>query len=216
MIGTSLPQYVLIRSCIVAFRAITPLSIFYLSFSIAEPPSSVAGKVLLTYCIPEALFWLLVYIPRSRALQRETLHPPPLSPAERKDLFWRCWDKIPNPEYYVSKWFLGAKPADIKRENVKDFFRWGFLNRGDWTGELKAEDVETYQQEDEELEAYADGIETMLGRKLEKGRGPAQCLRLTVDKVKMLHRPLLWYMVSCSARKIAYLLCIDSCHRSSA
>ena len=50
--------------------------------------------------------------------------------------------------------------------------------------------------DDGELEEYVDRFETLLGRKLEPGRGSAVPLRLTVDRVNMLHRPLLWYLVS--------------------
>lgn len=50
--------------------------------------------------------------------------------------------------------------------------------------------------DDEELEEYVDRFETLLGRKLDLGRGDAVPLRLTIDKVNMLHRPLLWYLVS--------------------
>jgi hypothetical protein len=49
---------------------------------------------------------------------------------------------------------------------------------------------------DAELEEYVSDMETMLGKKLEPGRGNAKCLRLTLDKVEMLHRSLTWYMVS--------------------
>jgi hypothetical protein len=195
MIGTSLPEYVFVRIGIFGLRAITPLSIFYCAFSIAEPPSSAAGRFLLTWSIIETSFWLLVYLPRKRALQAEAKHPPPLDKEERKELFWRCWDKIPNPEYYLSRWFLGARSVDIKRENVKDFFRWALLNKGDRVGELKADEIEVIQEEEDELDGYVDGIQTLLGRSLEGGRGRAKALRLTVDGVGMRHRPFLWYCV---------------------
>ncbi|KAF2009665.1 hypothetical protein BU24DRAFT_497245 [Aaosphaeria arxii CBS 175.79] len=196
MIGTSLPELVFIRICILALRVITPLSIFYLSFCIADPPSSVAGKFLLAYCAFEAAFWLLVFIPRKRSLQSAAVHPPTLPYEERKALFWKCWDKIPNPDYFLSKWFLGARPHEIGRENVKDFYRWALLNKGDEGRHVvKAEEVERRVEEEQELEEYVDGIETLTGQKIEPGRGPAKSLRLTIDDVKMLHRPLLWYMV---------------------
>lgn len=50
--------------------------------------------------------------------------------------------------------------------------------------------------DDEELEEYVDRFEILLGRKLALGRGSAVPLRLTLDKVNMLHRSLLWYLVS--------------------
>jgi pimeloyl-ACP methyl ester carboxylesterase len=190
MIGTSLPEYLFIRASIWGLRAITPLSIFYCSFCIADPPVSRAGKALLGYCAIETGFWLLVYLPRKRSLQAAAVHPTPLPREERKELFWKSWDQIPNPEYYLSKWMAGAKPKDVRRDNVKDFYRWAFLNRGD--GELKGADLE---EEEHELDEYVDGVQTLLGRDIEPGRGGAQALRLTTDNVKMLHRPLLWYSI---------------------
>jgi hypothetical protein len=195
MIGTSVPEYIFVRVGIFALRAVTPLSIFYVAFSIGEPPSSLAGKLLLSGCAIETAFWLLVYFPRKRNLQAAAQHPPLLEREERKELFWKCWDKIPNPEYYLSKWFLDAKPEDVKKENVKDFFRWALLNKGDRKEEIKAEEVELLADEEEELNEYVDGVQTLLGRPLEPGKGKAECLRLTVDKVKMQHRPLVWYLV---------------------
>ncbi|KAF5680537.1 hypothetical protein FDENT_8359 [Fusarium denticulatum] len=47
---------------------------------------------------------------------------------------------------------------------------------------------------DDELEEYIEQLEELLGRKLEPGRGDAKCLRMTLDKVEMLHRSLTWYM----------------------
>lgn len=84
----------------------------------------------------------------------------------------------------MTKWFRDAQTAEIKRENVKDFLRWAFLNM--------AEPDPVY---DEELEEYVGGLERLLGRQLEAGRGNAKCLRLTLDKVDMLHRSLTWYLV---------------------
>jgi hypothetical protein len=80
---------------------------------------------------------------------------------------------------------LGAPAETIKRENLKDFFLWGFFNRGGSPGE-----------DDEELEEYITATEKLLGREIEEGRGSAVCLRLTLDPVNMLHRSLLWYSVS--------------------
>lgn len=49
---------------------------------------------------------------------------------------------------------------------------------------------------DEELQEYTGEMEGLLGRKLEDGRGNAKCLRLTLEQVDMLHRSLIWYLVS--------------------
>ncbi|KAF2257980.1 hypothetical protein CC78DRAFT_480364 [Lojkania enalia] len=195
MIGTSLPEYLFIRACILALRILTPFSVFFVFFSIAEPPSSRFRTFLLAWSVLETAFWLLVYLPRKRSLQTPARHPPPLDREKRQELFHRCCEHVPNPEYYLNKWFLGARSAAIRRDNVKDFFRWAMLNKGDSEKKQLANQTQQDREEDEELEGYVDGIETLIGRKIDGGRGTAESLRLTVDEVRMLHRPFLWYLI---------------------
>ena len=198
MIGTSVPEYLFIRVSILGIRAITPLSIFYCSFSIADHPTTGFRKFLLAGAVLETAFWLLVFLPRKRTLHAAASHPPPLEKEERKALFWKCWDRIPNPEYYLSKWFLGARSYEIRRDNVHDFFRWALLNEGDAAPNAKPlsdEQLARKLDEDAELDEYVDGTQTLLGRPLDPGRGSAKSLRLTVDDINMLHRPLFWYLL---------------------
>ena len=50
--------------------------------------------------------------------------------------------------------------------------------------------------EDETVE-YLAAVEKALGQALPDGYNKdAPCMRLTLDPVPMLHRPLLWYLVS--------------------
>jgi hypothetical protein len=213
MIDHTLPKYLFIRTCIFGLRAITPFSVFWVSFSIAEPPHTAFRRFLLAWGTIETAFWVLVYIPRKRALQASAQHPPQLPQEERKELFWRCWDKIPHPEYYIRKWFLDARPADVQRENVREFFAWALLNRGtesdDERMKRRQAHPEQFHTEDEELNEYADGIETLLGRKLAPGMGSAKSMRLTIDQVNMAHRPFLWYMV-CILLCYAFEILIES------
>ena len=141
--------------------------------------------------LAETAFYLLVYLPRKYQLQHAATHPTLLSRADRRQLFELCHNTVPDPEQYLSKWFKMAPRSEIKRDNVKEFFCWAFLNKGDYGPE-----------DDEELEEYVDKMEYLLGRKLDSGRGKAECLKLTLDKVAMLHRSLTWYLVS----QIALLL----------
>ncbi|KAL6717127.1 hypothetical protein ACLMJK_005042 [Lecanora helva] len=90
-----------------------------------------------------------------------------------------------DPERYLSLWHRGASPAEIKRDNLKEFFAWAFLNKSFCDPD-----------DQEELEEYINTTEIMLGRKLEPGRGRAIPLRVTLDKVKTLYRPLLWYLIN--------------------
>jgi hypothetical protein len=140
------------------------------------------------------------------------VHPEVLGKEQRKELYWRCWDRIPNPEWYLSRWFSGARIWEVRRDNVAEFFRWALLNRGDESvkntssgvadanvdgsdGERDVEDSQVKREEQEELDEYVDGIQTLLGRRLEPGRGTAKSLRISIDEVKMLHRPAVWYLV---------------------
>ena len=181
---TSLWDYVFIRASILLLHLVAPLSTLYsLTRCVVCPPFHIP-QILEIWFALEAVFYLVVYLPLSLHLQRATTHPPPVCRSDRRKLFHCCRDNIPNPERYLTKWFRDAPAAEIKKENVKDFFRWAFLNTGDPDPE-----------HEEELEEYTSKLEEMLGRKLEPGHGNAKCLRLTLDKVEMLHRSLLWYLV---------------------
>lgn len=199
MLENTIPKYIAIRAVILGFRLVTPFSIFWVSFSIAEPPHTAFRRFLLTWGLIETLFWLLVYLPRKRSLQTSAQHPPVPDAAERKALFWKCWDKIPHPEYYINRWYLGARPGEVRRENVREFFAWGLMYRGSETEQERTTRVQEHPDEskaqEEELDEYADGIQTLLGRRLEPGWGSAKSLRLTVDQVNMSHRPVLWYLI---------------------
>ena len=191
MIGTSRFDYYFIRLCIVGLHYIAPLCIFYCVVLV-----SVYGLKATTYRFPllvetgavlETLFYLIVYLPYNAYLQREAVHPPPPSREKRKELFQLCNDNITDCEGYLQKWFLGADKNEIKRENLKDFFLWAFFNRGGPPGE-----------DNEELEEYVAATEKLLGRPIEEGRGKAKALRLTIDRIDMLHRSLIWYCVRVS------------------
>jgi hypothetical protein len=144
--------------------------------------------VIESIAVAEILFYLLVYLPYRYHLQREALHPETLSRIERKDLFMLCNKNIPDAEAYLRKWFMGAPAEEIKRENLKEFLLWAFFNRGGPPGD-----------DDEELEEYISLTEELLGRDVEPGRGNAECLRLTLDRVDMMHRTLVWYLVGLNA-----------------
>jgi hypothetical protein len=103
----------------------------------------------------------------------------------RRTLFQRCHESIPDPEHYLPKWFMDAPASEIKWENVKEFLRWAFLNAG-----------VPNAGDDEELDEYVGEMEKLLGRWIGPGRGNAKCLRLTLKKVGMSHRSLIWYLVS--------------------
>ncbi len=189
MIGTSLWEYVFIRSCIFFLHSIAPLSLLYTVVVVFLRPTSYRFPLYLeAWILAETAFFTLVYLPTNYYLQHAATHPTPLSRDGRRKLFKMCHETVPDPEQYLSKWFKNARASEIKRDNVKEFFCWAFLNK-----------AESEPKDDEELEEYVASMEKLLGRTLESGRGNAECLRLTLDKVDMLHRSLTWYMVRLSS-----------------
>ncbi|KAF5629998.1 ribose-phosphate pyrophosphokinase [Fusarium tjaetaba] len=181
MAETSLWDYIFMRTSIFVLHLIAPLSIVVsLILSLVPLPFQIP-RFLKAWLILEALFYIFVYLPLNKHLQKPANHPTAPCRADRQRLFQQCHDNIPDAGQYLRRWFRDAPEHEIKRENVKEFFRWGFLNLED--------SGSTY---DDELEEYIEQLEELLERKLEPGRGDAKCLRMTLAKVEMLHRSLKW------------------------
>jgi len=120
MIGTSLPEYVFIRACILFLHHVAPACALYCMILIILYPAGYRIPLLLElWAIVESLFLLLVYYPRNLSLQHAASHPQIASKVERGKLFQQCSDTIDDPEHYLSLWHRGAPAAEIKRENVK-------------------------------------------------------------------------------------------------
>lgn len=185
MIGTSPAQYVFIRICIFLLHYFPLLVILALVLTLIIDHDAHRLMLLLEIIsIAEVIFYVLVYIPKYRLCQRPATHPPLQSREQRRQAFQKCYENISDPEQYLSKWFLNAPLSTIRRENVKEFYCWALFNRSSWGPD-----------EEQELDEYTDKIEEILGRKIQPGRGSAKALRLTIDPVNILHRPLLWYTV---------------------
>ncbi|KAL2061339.1 hypothetical protein VTL71DRAFT_7612 [Oculimacula yallundae] len=187
MIGTSRTEYIFIKFCIIGLHYLAPICLAYCAlvaalYGFKTAFTSPVPLLIESVAVAESLFFLCVYLPYRYHLQSEAIHPPAPTRDERRELFAQCNDNIADPEAYLRKWFLGAELKDIKRENVKEFLLWAFFNRGGAPGD-----------DDEELEEYVDAMEDLVGKPIEKGRGKAVCLRLTLDRVDMLHRSLVWY-----------------------
>ncbi|KFZ23200.1 hypothetical protein V502_02321 [Pseudogymnoascus sp. VKM F-4520 (FW-2644)] len=184
MIGTSTAEYIFIRSCILFLHNIAPVSLLFCVLLLHSLPTALYVNCLPlpieTWLVAEAAFFTVFFLPYRWYLQRSAIHPilPPRE--ERAKLFERCNATVRDPEKYLSKWFLGAKEEHIKRENVKEFFRWAFLNTR-----------QTNNEDEEEIEGYVKTMEKLLGRNIPLGKGSARSLRLTLDKVDCLHRSLL-------------------------
>ncbi|KAI0184228.1 hypothetical protein EV127DRAFT_242908 [Xylaria flabelliformis] len=190
MIGTSLPQYIFIRISILCLQYTTPICLVLLLALIAlkgtEEISSWASKVVIGYGILDALYALFIYYPYNRRLKQAAKHPPALSPAERRKLFIRCHNNIPDIASYLRKWFLNAPQSDIRKDNVREFISWAFFDK-DLGTETAAEL--------EELDEYLAVIEHRIGYQLRPGRGKAESLRLTLDNIEVRYRSVVWYFM---------------------
>ena len=184
MIGTSTIDYIWVRFWVIILHSIAPLCVAYSILAFCQPSSQLLPKCLEYWAFAEAIFFLLFYIYQRHHLQRPASHPPLPPEEERQKLFELCQESTPDFARYISGWFLDAPLSVIKRENIKEFFRWAFLNT----------DVDDPSYDDE-VEGYVKAVETGTGINFERGRSDVKCLRLTLDKVDALHRSLVWYSV---------------------
>ncbi|KAL3418524.1 hypothetical protein PVAG01_10240 [Phlyctema vagabunda] len=198
MIGTSRIEYIFIQICIVGLHYLAPLSIVYCALIFAcyglKAATTRLPLAIEIVLLAESLFYLCAFLPYRAYLQRDAEHPVPPSREERRKLFQLCNDNIADPEAYLRTWFLGAHVEDIHKENLQEFLLWAFFNRGGPPGE-----------DEEELDSYVAATEKLLGRELAEGRGKAVCLRLTLDRVDMLHRSLTWYFCVGFVDTLTYL-----------
>ena len=184
MIGTSTVEYIWVKSWVIILHSISPLCMVYCILTLCLPSSMRLPKYPEYWAFAEATFYVLTRIYVRYVLQRPALHPPLPPREERQKLFELCKDSTQDHLRYISGWFLNTPPSDIKRENVKEFFRWAFLN-------TDMADP-TY---DDEIEGYIKNVEIETGLSFEHGRSEVKCLRLTLDRVGALHRSLIWYSV---------------------
>ncbi|SPN97790.1 uncharacterized protein DNG_01302 [Cephalotrichum gorgonifer] len=197
MLGTSFPEWIFIHLCIVFFRY-TPLlyaaalTILYLSFG-GYAKYLVITRALFALLVAEGLFYAFLWRPFQARLGRKAVHPTPLSTEERRALVDQCLRSLPSPETYLRGWFFGAEPEDIRRGNVREFILWAFFEQDE--ASLAADDDADADAVNAELDEYVAEVERVLGRELGDGRGPAKCLRLTIDGIDTAYRSLAWYAV---------------------
>lgn len=192
MIGTSTPEYIFIRACIISLKLVTPVSVVYTITRVVGIQLPRAPAILETWFVLETLFYTLVYLPRRYYLQAPGPRPRPSSRDDRQELFARVMANTKDLDWYLRKWFLDSPMAEIKQDNIKEWLRWAFFDSDKCRFEHEAE-----------LDDYVRLLEIAYGKTFEQGRGNAKCIRLTFDKVKMTHRCLIWYLVRNISRMLA-------------
>lgn len=117
------------------------------------------------------------------------MHPPIVSREERRALLFRCLSNVRDPEA-ISGWFFGVPLGALHRENLRDWILWALFSAD------RLHRSEILQQYGEEIEEYVHDFEKMVGREFPEGRNESvRSMRVTLDPVSMLHRPLVWYTV---------------------
>lgn len=135
------------------------------------------------------------YLLANASLQ-ETKHPPLLPRAEREALFARCFARMHDIDS-AAGWFHFPNPSAIKRDNFVEWILWALF--GVQKNGLQA-------AWEEEIEGYISMIEGLLGRKLEQGGDDTiRCIKVSLDPVITVHRPLIWYTVGATFTNVYHL-----------
>lgn len=173
------------------FQSVAPVSLIYWTLNITRvvvPRDWHLPAVIEAWLLAEVLFWILVYLPIARAIHGPSIKGAETTRAQRKEIFAKCLATIDDPTRFVSLWANGASPETLGRENVKEWICWAFLDQSSWTT----------SDQDEELDEYVTALESLLPGAMvfRKGRmTDVSLLRLSVDPVKISHKPLLFYAV---------------------
>ncbi|KAK5436177.1 hypothetical protein LTR34_001806 [Exophiala xenobiotica] len=183
MLGTSRLEYLWVVTWAVILHSIGPVSLLYCVVATLIPKYLRLPKYLEYWALIETLFYFLTLGYLKYYLQSPAIHPPLLEKEERIRLFRRCFENSQDLDKLLSRWFLGTPVVDIKRENMKEWLRWAFLNT-----------AMVDPTQDDELETYLVELETKLGTNFAPGRADVKSIRLTLDKVEALHRSLTWYL----------------------
>jgi pimeloyl-ACP methyl ester carboxylesterase len=187
MLKDSAAARLFIRVSILSLRAVAPLSISYCVVRLITQRFW-TGPVLLRaldgYAAIESSFYFLVYLPRRIWLDR----PAPAYctlPAreERRKALLKTWECTPDPRAYVSLWFNGVPVDALCREDIKDFITWRLWNK-----------TKRSLADEDELEEHLAETERVLDIDFPRGHSGNTSMAVTFEPLRMMHRPLLWYV----------------------
>ncbi|UJO19568.1 uncharacterized protein CLAFUR5_09913 [Fulvia fulva] len=205
MINSSPAEYAFIRVCIFGLQSIGPLGVVYACLQWMIPALSIVPLPIKIWLWTEAIWYCVSIIWLHNFLQTPAIHPELRSKSERQALFNRVIANI-DPEAVennIRYWFKGALFEDIGRDGVKSWLAWAFFEGR----------IEKDGKNDGELEGYASELEQLLGKSFALGNGRAGPLRLTLDRIDMSHRSLLWYFMVGFVDFLAYVrLSINGYH----
>jgi hypothetical protein len=160
--------------------------------------------------MPFAVFWavleacFLAYFGwRLHVLQRLTPPPPPLMPPRM--LFLRIFDHLIRSRVHIKDflcgWFMALDRRErdkIKTGNLIEFFAWVFYSRS----------VEQLTpQQDDEINWMLKTMRTRGDASFDEGyTAGLRCIKLSLDPLRCLHRPLLFYACIAAFQQLATVL----------
>ncbi|KAJ3243293.1 hypothetical protein HK104_008148, partial [Borealophlyctis nickersoniae] len=141
--------------------------------------------------------WLPYYIHAVRRLQERK---PQVHAAKdkksRKRLFERCFtallrsgepgsDPKETLRESIEGWFFGAPLEAICKENVESWLSWAFFDN---------EYHDLTPAHHKELDSFIARLEELTSHRFQPGFNPSvTCIRLTLDKLRATHRPMIYY-----------------------
>ncbi|CAG8488632.1 9312_t:CDS:2 [Diversispora eburnea] len=139
----------------------------------------------------ELIFHLYFEVTKSR-FQKKNLPVVP-SKCQRAELFINVLQTVDRFDTWIEGWFnVGHKKftfSEIYRENFAEWLAWSFFS-------TTLEHVRYDPELSYEIESMIDGIEIKKNIKFPEGYNPnCTCIRLTLDPVKAVHRPFIFYAV---------------------
>lgn len=178
----------LIRLSIFALRAVAPVSLFYTALRLYQFATCASCTISYQWTadiwlFSEALFFLTVYLPRRFIINMPSAPYMPLATRKaRRDVLIKTWDSTPDPHRYLSLYFYGTPVAELSRGDVKEWLVWRLWNQRSGAS-----------LDPDELEEYLQYTEDVLQHHFRKGPSEHKSMAVTLDPVRMVHRPLLWY-----------------------
>lgn len=186
-----------IRVSILGLRAIAPASTLYCLVRLVLPLTKPAlinsslSRALIPldiYCTIEIVFFIGVSCYR-RYLDRASPPFTPLdTPASRLKCLKQAFSATPEPASYLSGWFYGADLDLVHADDLKDFLFWRLWNHTDRAS--------LTTDEEDEVSSYLTLTEEITGIDFPAGRGKHKAMAVTMEPMRVTHRPLFWYMVS--------------------
>ncbi|PRP85129.1 hypothetical protein PROFUN_07200 [Planoprotostelium fungivorum] len=110
---------------------------------------------------------------------------------ERAETFRRCFDHLPTPDAWLG-WFLDAQLCDIQFDNIAEWLCFALFNLSMTELQYHPNTIDLTK----ELHHYIQLIEEKMDHKFPPGyNDKVTSMRLNLDHVPPLHRPLLIYLV---------------------